>query len=432
MSQSLTIEQNLSQQLNQFQLQSLNILALNNHELHEFLQKEFTENPLLDYQPASNAPSFSHNQFKEPSEDHRSEIKSPNTKSKKEFFMEQLNSAQYTKQQWKIIEYMIDCLDDDGLLNISLEEISNISGFPFTDCEKCHKDLLLLEPAGVFSRDLKECLKIQLERKNLFDVFIEQIIDNHLEDIAFGHVSTISKRLHISTAEVQNYIQLIQSLNPHPYCGPSEEKAEYITPDIIIYEQEEMWKIKLNDEWVGNYSLNDYYLRMMNQTNDPELKEYFLQKYQRCSWIISSIEQRKETMLKLSEAIFEWQKEFFIHKQRLKPMTMQDIANDAKLHVSTVSRASKGKYIQYPFGTISFKELFSNSYSFGKQDATAMDIKKEIYSIIKQENPDKPHSDSKIVQILKKHNIQKITSYDVIFFVSLNIWFCYRQRFRAE
>ena len=347
MSQSLTIEQNLSQQLNQFQLQSLNILALNNHELHEFLQKEFTENPMLDYQPASNAPSFSHNQFKEPSEDHRSEIKSPNTKSKKEFFMEQLNSAQYTKQQWKIIEYMIDCLDDDGLLNISLEEISNISGFPFTDCEKCHKDLLLLEPAGVFSRDLKECLKIQLERKNLFDVFIEQIIDNHLEDIAFGHVSTISKRLHISTAEVQNYIQLIQSLNPHPYCGPSEEKAEYITPDIIIYEQEEMWKIKLNDEWVGNYSLNDYYLRMMNQTNDPELKEYFLQKYQRCSWIISSIEQRKETMLKLSEAIFEWQKEFFIHKQRLKPMTMQDIANDAKLHVSTVSRASKGKYIQY-------------------------------------------------------------------------------------
>lgn len=406
MSQSLTMEQNLSQQLNQFQLQSLNILVLDNHELHEFLQKEFTENPLLDYQPALNESSFSHNQFKDPSEDRQPEVKSPNSKSKKEFFMEQLNSAQYTKQQWKIIDYMIDCLDDDGLLNISLEEISNISGFPLTDCEKCHKDLLFLEPAGVFSRNLKECLKIQLERKNLLDVFIEQMIENHLEDIAFGHISTISKSLHISTAEVQNYIQLIQNLNPHPYCGPSEEKTKYITPDIIIYEQEEMWKIKLNDQWIGTYSLNDYYLRMMNQTSDPKLKEYFRQKYQRCSWIISSIEQRRETMLKLSEAIFEWQKEFFIHQKRLKPMTMQDIADSTKLHVSTVSRASKGKYIQYPFGTISFKELFLNSYSFGKQDATAIDIKNEIFSIIKQESPDKPYSDSKIVQILKKRNIQ--------------------------
>ena len=165
-------------------------------------------------------------------------------------------------------------------------------------------------------------------------------------------------------------------------------------------------KIRLNDDWIGDYSINDYYVKMMEQAEDSELKEYFRKKYERCRFIITSIEQRRETMLKISKAILDRQREYFMNHKQLKPMTMQNIADDIEMHVSTVSRAVKGKYIQYPGGTIGMRDIFNNTQTFGDQDSTTEEIKEEIRRLVKEEDKKKPLSDSKIVSLLEQKNMK--------------------------
>lgn len=408
MSYGLEIEQGLVQQLNQFQIQSLNILSLDNYELEQFLQNEFVENPMLDYQPEgeiSPSPILGGNAGGM-KEIQQMEVKDETSKDKKEIFLEQLDVFSYTKTQNQIIEYMIDCLEDSGILSTSAEEIVEKFGVTVEESEWCRKELTALDPPGVFAVNIQECLILQLERRGALDQNLKEIIENHLDDVASGNLASISRTLNISTAQVRKYIHVIQSTNPRPFSNYNGEKAQYIVPDILLTEDEGEWKIELNDSWIGNYSLNDYYLKMMNQIEDPQLKDYFQKKYERCCCIIASIEQRRNTILKISKAIVERQDSYFRKGNSLKPMNMQNIADDIGMHVSTVSRAIKGKYIQHSRGTTGLKALFAASYSFGQQEITAEDIKKEIRSIINHEDVKKPYSDSKISKMLEEHKIK--------------------------
>ena len=156
-------------------------------------------------------------------------------------------------------------------------------------------------------------------------------------------------------------------------------------------------KIRLNDDWIGDYSINDYYVKMMEQAEDSELKEYFRKKYERCRFIITSITKK---------AILDRQREYFMNHKQLKPMTMQNIADDIEMHVSTVSRAVKGKYIQYPGGTIGMRDIFNNTQTFGDQDSTTEEIKEEIRRLVKEEDKKKPLSDSEIVSLLEQKNMK--------------------------
>lgn len=400
----LELEQGLTQQLNQFQIQSLNILSLDNYELEQFLQNEFIENPMMEYQPDRNpAPVMSGNAggWKEEKE---IQIKDDTPKEKKEIFLEQMELSAYSDREQKIMEYMMDCLEESGLLMVPEEEISAELGEALELCRKCREELMKLEPAGVFAGDLAECLIVQLERSGQMDDNLQKIIEEYLDEVAAGHIAAISRGLKISTAQVRKYIHMIQNLNPRPLCGYSFGKAQYIVPDILLFRVDHQWKIQLNDQWMENYAINDYYLRMMEQIEDPELKEYFYKKYQRCRFIIASIEQRRETILKISQAVVERQSDHFRGKGKLRPMTMQQIADDTGMHVSTISRAVKGKYLQYGSGTVSVKSLFTAA--FGNQEKTAGDMKEEIKKIIEEENKKKPYSDQKISKILEERGIR--------------------------
>lgn len=402
----LEMEQQLSQQLSQFQIQSLNILALDNYEMEQFLQNEFAENPMLEYQPSSKEFFVRSGSNGADEESVHREIADKIHKDPKTFFMEQLNPKHYSQKQWKIMEYMADCLEDSGLLRIPLESIATKFGVSIKEVEDLRKGLIRLEPAGVFAVNLSECLLLQLEREQELNDDLQCMIQYHLEDIALGRLSAVSRELNISTAQVRKYIFKIQKLNPRPFSGYSEEVSEYIVPDIVLEWREEEPKLYLNDSWIGDYSINDYYVKMMEQAEDSQLKDYFRQKYERCRWIIESIEQRRVTLLKISNAILERQADFFTKGGRLRPMTMQNIADDIKMHVSTVSRAVKGKYIQYPYGTVSLREVFGASYTFGGQESTAEDIKEQIRQIIEQEDGKKPYSDFKIAQELEKKDMK--------------------------
>lgn len=406
MSYQLELEQGLSQKLNQFQMQSLNILSLDNYELEKFLQDEFAENPMLDYHASGKDFFVMKGNAGGYQDVGQQEIEDYTQRNSKEFFMEQMNPEDYSSFQWKIMEYMVECVDESGLLTVPLEDICEKFKISMKECEDARTVLKGLEPAGVFAVNLRECLLLQLQRDGSLNDDLYCIVENYLEDIALGRLAQISRNLKISTAQVHKYISRIQLLNPRPYSKYAQEQTQYILPDILIESTENGdMNISLNDNWMGNYSLNDYYVQMMEQVEDSQLKEYFRKKYERCRFIIMSIEQRRETMLKISRAVYEQQREFFTAGLPLKPMTMQNIADDIQMHVSTVSRAVKGKYIQYPCGTVSFRDLFSSAQTFGNQDKTSVQIKDEIKKIIQNENVKKPYSDAIIVKKLEEKGI---------------------------
>ena len=406
MSYEMKLEQGLSQQLNQFQVQSLKILSFDNYELEKFLQDEYAENPLMEHKESGKEFFTLHGNAGGYQDIEQSDIEDKKIEDPEAFFMEQLNAKDYTKKEWNVMKYMAQCLEESGLLLVSTKEISHKLGIEEKDCERLLDHLKQLEPAGVFAESVSECLLLQLEREGILNDDLRYIVENHLEDIAMGHLSTVSRALDIKTSQVRKYIFKIQELNPRPLSGYTGGTDQYIVPDILMEKDGEELKIRLNDDWIGDYSINDYYVKMMEQAEDSELKEYFRKKYERCRFIITSIEQRRETMLKISNAILDYQREYFMNHKQLKPMTMQNIADDIEMHVSTVSRAVKGKYIQYPGGTIGMRDIFNNTQTFGDQDSTTEEIKEEIRRLVKEEDNKKPLSDSKIVSLLEQKNMK--------------------------
>ena len=384
----MKLEQGLSQQLNQFQVQSLKILSFDNYELEKFLQDEYAENPLMEHKESGKEFFTLHGNAGGYQDIEQSDIEDKKIEDPEAFFMEQLNAKDYTKKEWNVMKYMAQCLEESGLLLVSTKEISHKLGIEEKDCERLLDHLKQLEPAGVFAESVSECLLLQLEREGILNDDLRYIVEN------------------IKTSQVRKYIFKIQELNPRPLSGYTGGTDQYIVPDILMEKDGEELKIRLNDDWIGDYSINDYYVKMMEQAEDSELKEYFRKKYERCRFIITSIEQRRETMLKISNAILDCQREYFMNHKQLKPMTMQNIADDIEMHVSTVSRAVKGKYIQYPGGTIGMRDIFNNTQTFGDQDSTTEEIKEEIRRLVKEEDKKKPLSDSKIVSLLEQKNMK--------------------------
>lgn len=407
LSHKTTLEQ--TQKLSQTQLQSLKILSLDNFELNNFLQNEYIENPLMDYNENSNLPSWNQysTQFssKEDEEIYK-EIPDFSENGIKEFLLDQLNKNDFSDLQWTTMQTMIDCLDDHGYFKLPLKDFSQWLGVDISTAKYCLDILSSLEPCGIFSKDLPHCLLRQLEVQQELTPSLNQMIRYHLDDIAAGKINTITQKLSMSTQEVRKCIAKIRELNPRPICGFLTDSTNYIVPDILMEYQDGIWSITLNDQWIGNYSLCDYYLNMMRSMQNPKLKDYFREKYNRVQLIIHSIEQRRETILKITTAVLERQKNYFIGIGPLKPMTLADIASDIQMHPSTISRGIKNKYLQYPSGMVYLKDLFTSSAGKNDKKNSVSAVKEALKTIIASENPKKPYSDSALVSLLKQKNIK--------------------------
>lgn len=397
LSQRLSIEYRLL--LNQTQIQSLELLSLNNIELQALMEKEYLENPLLEYREGRG---------KVAREDRISDVPEIPVYDRQEaadVIREQLNMEQYTEEEKQVTEALLMCLDSKGYMRDSIYEIANMLGVEAETAEWCLKQLKQLEPAGIFAKNLEECLLIQLERAGIKDEKLESIIQGHLSDVAAGRISSITRSLKISSVEVKKYIEFIKKLNPVPLTGMGTEKAEYIVPDVICRRLENSWQIEINDNWTANYEVSDFYLQMYHQTKDDELKQYFKKKVERIQFVINSIEQRKRTLTNVTEQMLQWQKDFFVEQGELKPMKMEDIAECLNIHVSTVSRCVKNKYLEYPQGIISMKKLFVAGAGGEETDTTVLQVKQKIKKLIDEETKSKPLSDQQICDRLKKEQI---------------------------
>ncbi len=408
MEQSFQILQKQKQILSQKQLQSLSILSMDNVELDMFLQTEYLENPLLEHAESSlESPAQEGGVREFEKDDQWKQRPQAELADLKTFLREQIRFHKYDKESLQIMDYLIACVEDSGYFTVPLTEVAWKCQAPLEKVRACLEELQLLEPVGVFSANLQECLLKQLEALGIENEELTAIIQEHLEDVANGNIGHISRSLHITTAQVRKYILMIETLNPRPAVGFSQSKTEYIVPDIIMH-KDQKWEIELNDHWMGHYEISGYYLKLMEQTQDPQLKEYFMNKAKRVRMILQNVEQRRQTLLDLMQVILTWQKAYFEGKGRLKPMTMTDLAAHMGIHPSTVSRAVKGKYLQYPRETILLKSLFSQEVSKNPENAgtNALEIKELLQHLIKEENKKKPYSDQALKDKLEEKGIR--------------------------
>ena len=418
MNYGVSLEQ--KQQLSQNQIQSLEVLAMDSMELSAFLQDEYLENPLLDYsgdhdmaggredirQTYEQAPLLerTYEDTAEEEDRRRKDIPMPEQADIKNYILEQIPAGACNRE---LAEFMTDCLDDTGFFTTPVEEVAQKTGVSEDEVRWTLKLLQELEPYGIFAPDLQHCLLKQLELQGLKNTMAYKIVENHLQDVADGKISVISRALKLSTAEVRRCIEQIAKLNPRPLGEFGAARMDYVVPDIIFRKENGKWEMELNDGWVEDYHINDYYLRMMKEASDPELSAYFRKKLERVRFVMNSIAQRRQTMMQISGQILKLQEEFLSGTGFLKPMTMTDVADQMGIHTSTVSRAIKGKYIQYPGGTVLMKNLFSTSVSAADGDMSVgvMQIKELIKELIRSEDKKKPYSDQKLVELLKEQGI---------------------------
>ena len=408
------ISQNQQQVLSVDQRQSLQILAYTNQELDAFLTEEYMQNPLLDckrdrqseiidsldshYESASSYRDH-YIRYEDEDSDRRGDIRAREPSSLRQQLKNQLSIRDYSDEEWKLIDYLIDCLDDKGFFTCSVSEIASACGCSEQIVDKCLRDLKSLEPAGIFSKDISECLLRQLEARNETDQVLIRIISDFIPDLLQGNLSSITRSLGITTAKCRSCIQKIGELNPRPIMNTESGQTEYIVPDILIEREHGRWKVTLNDAWMGEYTYNDYYIRMMRTASDPELKDYFKNKLERAKLIITSIERRRNTIIRIVEAVLEYQNEYFANGGSLRPMTMEAIAQQLDISTSTVSRAIKNKYIQYRRPLL-LRDLFSNAVSDAAETSARL-VRSRVSEIIKNEDHAHPLSDDKIAKILK-------------------------------
>ena len=398
----IKLEQTQQHNLSQAYIRSLEILALSNAELQATLENEYLENPIFEYSENSRKGSVTSNQGME--ELSMLEEQEENIVL---YIKEQLDFKKYNKKELEIIEYLTENLDENGYCPVDEKEVSEKFHTTGECIRKCLNDLKGLEPVGIFSRNLQECLLIQAEYSEKDDEYLEEIIKNYLPDIASGKFGKITKNLKISTNEVRKYAASIAKFNPRPLQGMGKSRNRYVIPDIILEAGEDGWEIYLNDNWTENYHLNEFYVNMIGTTQDTELRKYFEEKLKRARALFGAIEQRRSTILKVVKCIIIRQANFFSDHGALKPMTMEQIAGDAGVHISSVSRAIHEKYMQYPGGTVYLKDLFTASVKqLGGEDIGAEEIKSILEDIVRTENKKRPYSDSKIVGLFKEKEIE--------------------------
>jgi RNA polymerase sigma-54 factor len=304
---------------------------------------------------------------------------------------------------------IIGNLDEDGYLKISLEDICSESELPIEDVERVLKRIQQFDPMGVAARDLKECLLIQLEQITPRDLLAEKIVSEHLSLLKNRNYPALAKRLGVSLDRVDRAASLISKLDPEPGKAFGGEVIQEITPDVYVYKIEGDYVIYLNDEGIPRLKVNSLYRNIIDGSRlapDGDRK-YIQDKLRSALWLIRSIHQRQRTIYKVTKSIVKFQREFLDRGiQFLKPLVLRDVAEDIQMHESTISRVTHNKYVHTPQGIYELKYFFNAGITSTQGETLASEsVKNLVREIIAKEDPKKPYSDEKLVQILEGMNI---------------------------
>lgn len=451
----------LSQKLSPQQIQLMKLIQLPTQEFEQRLKQELEENPALEVKDES-ADDYENSQLSDTydeyddtgnetintedinideylsddeipnykthannysSDDEEKEIPFASGPSFTQHLKNQINTYRLTDDEKIITDFLIGSIDDSGYIRRELIDILDDLAFTenvFTTKEELDRLLKIvqeLDPAGVGARDLRECLIIQLKRKEekpSINLAID-ILENGFEHFVKKHYIKLLQKFHVSETELKEAIKQIERLNPKPggsFVGNSKI-TEQIVPDFTIRIVDGELELTLNSRNAPELHVSNEYNNLMHGYKDSSEKSkaqkeavmFIKHKLDAAKWFIDAIKQRQQTLLLNMNAIMQYQKEYFLtgDERKLKPMILKDIADIIAMDVSTVSRVASSKYVSTPYGTKLIKEFFSESMKNDQgEDVSTREIKNILETVINKEDKKKPLTDDKLASLLKE------------------------------
>ncbi len=325
--------------------------------------------------------------------------------------MWQLSLSHLNEKQREIGVQIIGNIDDDGYLQITIEELIEATGSAEEEVLHTLEAIQNFDPVGVGARDTRECLLIQVRFQNLEETIVEKMLMEHMDNLENKRYDKIAKNLSISIPEVLKAVEIITNLEPKPGRLYNEDDTIYISPDIYVFKVGDDYEIVLNEDGLPKLKINNYYKEILNENDsadtDEKTKEYILDKMKSAAWLIKSIHQRQRTIYKVTESIVQFQRKFFdFGVTYLKPLVLRDVAEHIQMHESTISRVTTNKYVHTPQGVFELKYFFNSAINSMEGDSIASEsVKEHIRNIIKSEEKSRPYSDQEVADLLKNHNI---------------------------
>ncbi len=444
----LSMKQTQKLAMTQELVQSIKLLQYNSQELTAYIEKEMLENPTLETASSDNSSSddfengtnsdaeangidkeVNHEEFDfvdallqdDSSYDYyqRSYVDSEMYAYKEaadsgdtliDHLRKQIYFKEFSAIEEIIVKKILDEIDDDGYLNMPVEDIAADLDVDVETVEKVLSVIQTLDPCGVAARDLAECITIQLKAKGLFSDELDFILNEMFDDFANKRIVKIAKKMSMTPKDVQTKCcDLIKTLDPKPgrnFCATSE--FEYIIPEIFVEKEDGEYVVSMNEKGSPALMVSPYYKKLHRMhKNDEEVKNYLRERINSAIWLIKAINQRRNTIYNIACRIVKHQEAFMEHGSKyLKQLTLKQIAEETEVHESTVSRAINGKYMQTSRGVFELKYFFSSGLSVeSNEDLSANSIKIYIKEIIENEDSSNPYSDSQIVDLLKDKDI---------------------------
>ncbi len=453
--QKLGLNQTLTQKLSPQQIQFIKLLQIPTAELHARIEEELEINPALDEgrekeeKDDDNAEldDYDDNDDKDDlddlsiddylqeeeisgykmygdgnSKEEEREMPLPTTSTLTDNLLTQLGFLGFPEKEKTIAEQLIGSIDGDGYIRRPVEAIVNDLAFAQNvetteeEVEAILGKIQYFDPPGIAARSLKECLIIQLRRKQEDDPHYKiaiKLLENCFEEFTKKHYEKIQKKLNLGEDELKEVINIITKLNPKP-GGNSVEYArgQYIIPDFILKNNNGKLELTLNSRNAPELRINNTYADMLDAYSKSNKKDrqardtisFVKQKLDAAKWFIDAIKQRQQTLLRTMNAIIEYQYEFFLEgdESKFKPMILKDIADKISMDISTISRVANSKSIQTDFGIFPLKYFFSEGISTKSgEDVSSREVKHVLNKLVEEEDKRKPLSDDKLEKLLK-------------------------------
>lgn len=440
---SLRLQQKLSFQM----IQSLKLLQVNTLQLEQMIRQELEMNPVLEGEDAleEEIDEVADEKDEESADDELevgedeidweeyldegfdltgrvSDERDPNEQhfeptavyavSLEEYLTNQLSEKKTTDSQNLLLQFIIGCIGDDGYLRMEVDDIAEATAVDAMEVEDALGILWQMEPPGVGARNLQECLVIQLHRRGLYNSLAMRIVSEAWDLFERIRIPDMARKLGVTPVEIQQALEVFKTLDPKPGYRINQERPSTITPDLVVEKVDGHWEVYLNDRSIPSLHINRAYAGMIKRGSKAkkEVKEYVRERLNGATWLIRSIEQRKNTMLRVMNAIIDRQPEFFEKgPPNLVPLKLQDVADMVEMHISTISRVTNGKYVQTPYGIFELKYFFTEGLGTASEegdDVSSERIKIRIRELVVNEESRKPLSDQKISDILNEENFR--------------------------
>ncbi|MDV7105941.1 RNA polymerase factor sigma-54 [Vibrio sp. TH_r3] len=334
------------------------------------------------------------------------------TQSLQDYLLWQLDLTPFSDTDRTIATAIVDAIDQYGYLTISVEDILesvNNKDVELDEVEAVLKRIQQFDPLGVASRNLQECLLLQLATYPPETPWLDEtklVLTNHIDQLGNRDYKLISKESKLKEAQLREVMQLIQQLDPRPGSSITPDETEYVVPDVSVFKDKGKWSVTINPDSVPRLKVNQQYAAL-GKGNSAD-SQFIRNNLQEAKWLIKSLESRNETLLKVARCIVEHQQGFFdFGEEAMKPMVLNDIALAVEMHESTISRVTTQKFMHTPRGIFELKYFFSSHVSTdngGECSSTA--IRALIKKLVAAENTAKPLSDSKIAALLADQGIK--------------------------